>query len=53
MPTGEVWEIELLFKDFEALSDKSIKSDKSAFTRVVLIVTEKENLLNIWRVVIM
>jgi type III restriction enzyme len=34
-PTGEMWEIKLLFNDFEVLPSKSIKSDKSAFTRVV------------------
>ncbi len=35
LPTGESWEIKLLFKDFEALPNKSIESEKSAFTRVV------------------
>jgi len=35
IPTGEIWEIKLLFKDFDVLPNKSIESDKSAYTRVV------------------
>lgn len=35
IPTDDVWEIKLLFQDFEALPTKSIESTRSAFERVV------------------
>ncbi len=35
IPTGEVWEIKLLFSDFEALPSRSIKSERSVFERTV------------------
>ncbi len=35
IPTGEFWEIKLLFSDFEALASKSIKSEKSVFDRTL------------------
>ncbi|MCX6758503.1 MAG: DEAD/DEAH box helicase family protein [Candidatus Nealsonbacteria bacterium] len=35
IPTGEIWEIKLLFKEVEGLLSKSVKSDKSAYERVV------------------
>lgn len=35
IPTGDRWEIRLLFADFEVLPSRSIGSDKSAFDRVV------------------
>lgn len=35
IPTDDVWEIKLLFQDFDALPSKSIESTRSAFDRVV------------------
>lgn len=35
IPTDDVWEIKLLFQDFETLPSKSIESTRSAFDRVV------------------
>ncbi len=35
IPTGEMWEIKMLFDDFEALPSRSIKSERSAFDHVV------------------
>ncbi|MFA7252605.1 MAG: DEAD/DEAH box helicase family protein [Candidatus Paceibacterota bacterium] len=35
IPTGDSWEIKLLFSDFEALPSKTVKSDRSVFDRVV------------------
>lgn len=35
IPTGDAWEIQLLFADFDALPSKSMESAKSAFDRVV------------------
>lgn len=35
IPTDDVWEIKLLFQDFETLPSKSIESTRSAFERVV------------------
>ena len=34
IPTGDYWEVDVLFKDFEVLPSKSIESDKSVFDRV-------------------
>ncbi len=43
IPTGECWEIKMLFSDFEVLPSKSIKSERSAFDHVVFDSTgEKE-----------
>ncbi len=35
IPTGEIWEIKLLFKEGECLESKSIKSGRSPYERVV------------------
>jgi type III restriction enzyme len=35
IPTGDSWEIKLLFSDFEALPSKTVKSERSVFERVV------------------
>lgn len=34
LPTGDVWEIKLLFGEFEAMQSKTIPSDRSVFDRV-------------------
>ena len=35
IPTGDSWEIKLLFSDFEALPSKTVKSERSVFDKVV------------------
>jgi type III restriction enzyme len=35
IPTGEAWEVNLLFSDFEAMQNKSFSSKRSVFDRVV------------------
>jgi len=34
IPTGDAWEIKLLFQDFDTFPSKSIESNNSAFERV-------------------
>jgi type III restriction enzyme len=35
IPTGDSWEIKLLFSDFEAIPSKTVKSERSVFERTV------------------